>query len=441
MMKKSMVYLVVFAVGFILPAFGVTGAEEVERLAAPVGPIPEEVGGAAGPVVEEAETLFFPKANFDGNGFGDLAVGAPREDVSGEAMAGAVSAYYWTSGTTAPAAGDYWEQSDTGASASESDDMFGLALAVGDFNGDGVFDLAIGVPEEDWQGPVDAGIIQIFYGVSGTGLSLAGGQLWHQDSAGVNGALESGDMFGFSLAAGDFNGDGYDDLAIGVPLEDAGATNSGAVNILYGTSGGISATDDQLFTQSTFGLTEGGDEFFGEALAAGDFNGDGYDDLAVGAPGDEVFFEDRAGSVFVALGSSNRLTVAASGYWWHQDSTGVAGASEAFDGFGSALAAGDFDDDGFDDLVVGVPYEDLGNPVVANSGAVHVLYGSSGGTTATGETFLYQGFGNTSNGFEEDDQFGSSLAVGDFTGDGFDDLVVGVSDEDWNTIVDTGMIH
>lgn len=117
------------------------------------------------------------------------------------------------------------------------------------------------------------------------------------------------------------------------------------------------------------------------------------------------------------------------------------GVAEEYDGFGSALAVGDFDDDGYDDLAIGVPYEDLGSTVVDNVGYAHVLYGSSVGLTATGSDAFYQGGGSTSNSTEEDDHFGLSMTAGDFDDDGYDDLVIGVPREDWGTVPDAGMIH
>jgi hypothetical protein len=101
--------------------------------------------------------------------------------------------------------------------------------------------------------------------------------------------------------ANDFNGDGRQDLAVGVRAEDSSA---GAVNVLYGSASGITATADQFFRQGVGGLAdtaEGGD-LFGSSLAAGDLNGDGRDDLAVGVPGEDVGasgFDHGASSLLV----------------------------------------------------------------------------------------------------------------------------------------------
>jgi hypothetical protein len=107
------------------------------------------------------------------------------------------------------------------------------ASAGADFNDDGVTDLAVGVPgENDF-----AGAITVLYGAGVTGLSGSGGQLFTQ----VAGAVEEGDLFGSALAAGDFDNDGFADLAVGAPAEDvSGAFNAGAVSALYGAAGGLS---------------------------------------------------------------------------------------------------------------------------------------------------------------------------------------------------------
>ena len=153
----------------------------------------------------------------------------------------------------------------------------------GDFNGDGRDDLAIGVPFEDVDtgaGTIDfAGAVNVLYG-SSNGLSATSprsDQFWTQNSADVNDLVELGDTFGFSINTGDFNGDGRDDLAIGVPFEDvdtgAGTiTNAGAVNVLYGSSNGLSATSprsDQFWTQNSADVNDSVEELDNFGLALG----------------------------------------------------------------------------------------------------------------------------------------------------------------------------
>ena len=163
----------------------------------------------------------------------------------------------------------------------------------------------------------------------------------------------------------DFNGDGFDDLAIGVPGEGVGgATLAGAVNILYGGTGGLAGTN-QLLTQ---GNPEPID-LFGFAVAKGDFNADGFTDLAVGAPSEDVGAAGLAGAVNVFYGSAAGLPATSQ--------VRLQGNPENSDRFGSALDAGLFNDDDVLDLAVGAPGETVGGQLSA--GAVSVFYGSAAG--------------------------------------------------------------
>ena len=129
-------------------------------------------------------------------------------------------------------------------------DNFGMSLSAGDYNGDGRDDLTIGVPNEDLGSLFDAGAVNVLYGTSNR-LSGSNDQDWHQDKSGVNGVAEPFDNFGASVASGDFDGDGRDDLAIGVPSEDLGSIgNAGSVNVLHGTSNRLTATGDQDWHQN-----------------------------------------------------------------------------------------------------------------------------------------------------------------------------------------------
>ena len=164
-------------------------------------------------------------------------------------------------------------------------------------------------------------------------LTSEGNQFWSQDSDGIAGKAEEFDFFGDALAAGDFNNDGFEDLAIGVPFEDIGgilidSDFAGVVNVIYGGPPGLAAPGNQIWHQDSDGIAGVADflDFFGDALAAGDFNNDGFEDLAIGVPGESFgIIRDRsAGAVNVIYGGPAGLA-APGNQIWHQDRPGIAG--------------------------------------------------------------------------------------------------------------------
>jgi hypothetical protein len=140
------------------------------------------------------------RADFDGDGFADLAVGVPLEDTAGNTNDGGVNVIYGSAGGLTATGSQFWNQNSTGIfGAAESGDEFGLSLAAGNFGRTAEDDLAVGVPLEDTAGNSNDGGVNVIYGSAG-GLTATGDQFWNQDSTGIPGVAESGDEFGLSLA-------------------------------------------------------------------------------------------------------------------------------------------------------------------------------------------------------------------------------------------------
>lgn len=367
----------------------------------------------------------------------------------------------------------------------QRDNLFAKCLPIGgsagvsrgDFNGDGFADLAIGVPREAEvvNGVnVRAGAVTVIYGAANglkaePSLGNPASQFWFPGQAGVPINPGNDDQFGAALASGEFNGDGYSDLAIGIPGKDInGLLNTGAVVVLYGTAAGLSSAGAQSWTLADFpeiakdaSTLMRADERLGSALAWGDYDADGFGDLAIGIPGKtfKVFDRtgwmpidglrlDKAGAILVLRGSRGGLT-AAQAQFRTQPTVGIETSTTLSDGavitrlslaesgdeFGASLTGGDYNSDGFGDLVIGVPKEDLGS--LADAGAVNVIYGSMTGLRQDDAGIQFWHRGNI-NPFRQSarerpgagDQFGLSLATGDITGDKVADLVVGVPYDD-----------
>ena len=377
-------------------------------------------------------------ADFNGDGTDDVAIGAPLDDVAKSKDVGSLNIVYGADGDGLDSTTDKLLSPATpGLPALRwmfgSGRLFGKALAAGDFNDDNVTDLAVGMPGAPVDDFANTGAVLVFYGTP-TGLVTQTVQILHQDLPGMPEHNDKGDSFGWTLAAGDFNGDGADDLAISAPGEDFGSIkDGGAVWTVYGkagprsSGGGLAPTGgvraSQLLVQGARGLYETFDpgDLFGLALATGNFDGDSeankpIDDLAIGVPQEDIGIRADTGGVQVLYGSSGGLST--DNLFWHQGSPNIEGANETGDLYGCALAAGNFDGAkngtfDVDNLAVGVPGEDL---TKSNQGGVAVVYSVPGsGLSATagpgGDQFFIErpGFAGLQEQAEASARFGQSL--------------------------------
>jgi hypothetical protein len=347
-------------------------------------------------------------ADFDGDGYDDVVVGIPGEDVGTIFDAGAIT-FVRGSSTGLTASGQiYYDQNvtDVGGVA-ETSDRFGTALTAGDFDGDGYADLAVGTPNESWSGTAE-GAVQVMYGTStGPGVVSPDDELWSAGSStSVAGTMQDYNACGSTLAAGDFDGDGYDDLAIGcVPYDIGSADSAGAVLVVYGSASGLD--DSELWSQDSAGVAGVAEDTdnFGDALTSGDYDGDGYDDLAIGVLESGSFLQ--SGAVHVLPGSSSGLTAVGSLVLAQDTASVVLGTPADNDYFGFALASGDWNDDGLDDLAVGSPFDD--DSGVTDAGVVNVFYGSASGPSTSGDRMFHQDSVGIEDGSESGDWFGFEL--------------------------------
>jgi len=260
-------------------------------------------------------------------------------------------------------------------------------MASGDFDGDGRDEIAVSAMNASAGGQAAAGKVMIINRL-GNGTYEVQSTIQAGDT--YPGSPQASANLGNSLAAGDFDNDGFTDLAIGIRGQIVGAVaNAGAVMIVYGSVAGIQPDRARIFNRNTDGLSfnPGSDDFYGWSLAAGDFDADGNDDLAIGIRnGTCPNGTDRGGAVVVLQGSASGVSNA-NARIWRPGVLGIGGNCATAGNFGASLATGEFGDRGFletnyADLAIGAPATD------GDQGAVHVIHGSSTGLVSTGNRFI-----------------------------------------------------
>jgi hypothetical protein len=402
-------------------------------------------------LVPTGEAQFFGAAlaagDFDGDGRDELAIGATGDDytVGPDPIydAGAVRVAQFAAG--AWSIGTPYVQGISGMpDVAEHDDRFGLVLAAGDFDGNGIDDLAVGVPGEGIGTEDDAGAVVVVLG-SEDGLARQGSTIWHRGGGGITGPAIANRHLGAALAAGDFDSDDTDDLAIGIP------DGAGEVVVLEGLEEeGIVDYGQAVFEPVDFSIAHDSQRF-GIALAAGDldgsfacqFLGTCADDLVIGATGQDVEWNESevasAGALFVMLGGGAGLSAVGHERIDQGDLLPLATAPEASDRFGAALAVGNMDRRTGADLVVGTPFEEYEN--IGDAGCAQLLFGGSLPLADRPAQFLAASPGISSAPAKLDDDFGATLAIGDFDGDGTGDLAIGLPGRTRSGHADAGAVQ
>lgn len=376
--------------------------------------------------------------DIDDDGFDDLVIGQPGETVNGRKKAGAITVVPGSPTGLDLASAVRLHENVAGVPGSvDAFDRFGHAVEVGDFNGDAFADVAVGSPGENVSGRLAAGKVTIFFG-SETGITVTGSVAIDLSTPGVAGVIGRGDRFGTSLAAGDFGGDGEYDLAIGAPNKRiSGKSEAGAVVTIKGSALGLVGDGSQIWSQrkNALGETPETGDRFGLELAAADFDGDGLDDLAIAAPDERVDGTFKAGAVWALRGSWPLLS-GAGARQFTEDSLGVPGAIGARDRFGSALAGADVDNDGFAELAVGVPYDDIGGK--NNAGVVILLDGTAAGLTGVGSERWHEDSPGIGGVGVAGDRLGIALVMINATADNRWDLLIGIPFQNTSGEQDSG---
>jgi uncharacterized repeat protein (TIGR01451 family) len=387
-------------------------------------------------------TLTFPAvpAGFAGKTYARfrLSTDAAAADATGAAADGEVEDYVATitrlsDGTAEPLKNKKITHNGATGPVLADFDRFGAATAaLGDLDGDGVIDLAVGAQFASAEGANRGAVHIVFLNSNGT----VKGTTKIASNVGGGPSLSDNDRFGSALAAlGDLDGDGVCDLAVGASGDDTGIYGGGAVYVLLMNANGSVKSNTKIARNTNGGPSLSFNDSFGHAITSlGDLDGDGVVDLAVSAPYDDTG-GNRRGSIYVLNLNSNG-TVKSNIKISHETNGGPSLANE--DDFGSALATlGDVDGDGVTDLAVVAEGDDTGGTF--RNGAVHMLFMNRNGTVKSRNKIAHNAGGGPT--LADSDYFGSAVAsLGDLDGDGRAELGVGAAG-DGPGIVRSGALY
>ena len=387
-----------------------------------------DMEGGFGALLDDGDGFGSPcveLGDLDNDGVMDVAVGAGGDDDGGTDRGAVYILFLNTDGTVK----SRQKISDTeGGFAGSLDDSDGFPCsgdALGDLDGDGVTDLAVGALYDDDGGYNRGAVYILFLNMDGT---VEADQKISDTEGGFTPLLEAWEYFGIAVAGlGDLDGDGVEDLAVGAAGDDDGGEDRGAVYVLFLNADGTVNSHQKISdTQGAFNaILDNGGSFGRSVETLRDLDGDGVIELAVGARNDDDGGMNR-GAVYI-LSLKTDGTVRAFQKISNSEG-GFDGALEDDDRFGDTLASlGRVDEDAVDDLAVGTYNDDDGGP---NRGAVYVLFMNADGTVK-GNQKISDTEGNFTALLDDSDEFGVSIApLGDLNVDGRMDLIVGAADDD-----------
>ena len=298
---------------------------------------------------------------------------------------------------------------------------------AGDVNGDGFDDIFIGAASAG--NSFDGQSYVVFRSNSGSS-SLDLNALDGSNGFAING-IDSGDFSGGSVSdAGDVNGDGFDDIIIGAASADPNGSTSGESYVVFGNNNGFASSLDLSTLDGTNGFVINGiderDRSGGSVSGAGDVNGDGFDDLIIGASAADPNGTTAAGESYVVFGNNSGFSPSLDLSTLNGSNGFVINGVDETDFSGDSVSgAGDFNGDGFDDLIIGAS---SANPNgMDNAGKSYVVFGNNTGFSSSLDLSALDGTnGFVINGIDAEDRSGGSVSdAGDVNGDGFDDIIVG----------------
>jgi Ca2+-binding RTX toxin-like protein len=382
---------------------------------------------------DDSGTSVSGAGDINGDGIDDLIVGAPDADPNGEQSGQSYVVFGRVEGFAAQL-----ELSDLDGSngfALNGIDMFdnagGSVSGAGDINGDGIDDLIIGAYRADPNGEYSGQSYVVFGRVGGFAAQLELSDLDGSNGFALNGAGNSVSGAAISVSgAGDVNGDGIDDFIIGrASFADPNGSFSGQSYVVFGRVEGFAAQLELADLDGSNGFALNGiDEYdlSGRSVSgAGDINGDGIDDLIIGA--------DRADPNGIESGQSYVVFGRVEGFAAQLELADLDGSNGfALNGAGTSVSgAGDINGDGIDDLIIGA---DRADPNGYSSGQSYVVFGNTSGFAAQLNLSELDGSnGFALNGISERDFSGRSVSgAGDINGDGIDDLIIGAYGADPN---------